>query len=60
MTEPIDESTLDRADEADVQEQSLAAVEADEPAPVSTSDEVDPFDAAEQGRVVDLDREEYR
>jgi hypothetical protein len=60
MTEPIDESVLDRADEADVQEQAQPTVEGDEAVAVSTSDEVDAYDAAEQGRPVELDQEEYR
>jgi hypothetical protein len=59
-TPPLDDSVLDQANEADAQEQALAATEGDDSAPVTTSAEVDDFDAAEQGRVVELDQEEYR
>jgi hypothetical protein len=60
MTEPIDESVLDQANEADAQEQAQSTTDGDDSVAVSTSDEVDSYDAAEQGRVVELDQEEYR
>ena len=52
------------ADEADVQEQAETVddieVSAGYPSSVPESLEVDEFDAAEQGRQVDLDPDEYR
>lgn len=60
MTEPIDPSVFDQANEVDVQEQALDTTEGDEPGTVRSSNEVDEFDAVEQGRTVELDPEEYR
>jgi hypothetical protein len=48
------------ANEADVQEQVATASEPVVDTPVTESAEVDEFDAAEQGRPVELDEDEYR
>jgi hypothetical protein len=64
VTEPVDPSVLEQANEADVQEQAQEQApdtpEGDEGVLASSSNEVDDFDASEQGRVVELDPEEYR
>jgi hypothetical protein len=48
------------ASEADVREQAETVTDAETDAPRTDSVEVDEFDAAEQGRPVDLDPDEYR
>lgn len=48
------------ASEADVQEQAESLTDAETTTPTTDSVEVDEFDAAEQGRPVDLDPDEYR
>jgi hypothetical protein len=48
------------ANEADVQEQSEDVAEVESVVPRSESVEVDEFDAAEQGRAIELDPDEYR
>ena len=61
MSETPEISTADaEASEADVQEQAEPVGDVEVDAPASRSAEVDEFDAAEQGRPVDLDPDEYR
>ena len=48
------------ADAADVQEQSESVTDVEVDLPPTESVEVDEFDAAEQGRAIDLDPDEYR
>jgi hypothetical protein len=64
MTERVDDAmplvTETEANEADLQEQAEPVEETEPVATRSASVEVDEFDAAEQGREVDLDPDEYR
>jgi hypothetical protein len=61
MTERPDFSSLDAdATEADVQEQNESVTDAEGDQEPTSSVEVDEFDAAEQGRTIELDPDEYR
>ena len=62
MTDPTGPQPLGDTDanEADVQEQSEDVTEVESSTPRTESIEVDEFDAAEQGRPIDLDPDEYR
>jgi hypothetical protein len=61
MTETPNFSPLDTdATEADVQEQAEPVTEVEIELPPTESVEVDEFDAAEQGREIELDPDEYR
>ncbi|HSP38429.1 MAG TPA: hypothetical protein VLR26_11810 [Frankiaceae bacterium] len=59
MTENADQSRSE-ATEADIQERSEDVTEIADADSPTTSLEVDEFDAAEQGRSVELDPDEYR
>jgi hypothetical protein len=48
------------ANEADVQEQATTVDDVEVVVEPSGTDEVDEFDAAEQGREIELDPDEYR
>jgi hypothetical protein len=61
VSETPQNSSLDaEASEADVQEQAVTVADVEADLPSTGSAEVDEFDAAEQGRAVDLDPDEYR
>ena len=61
MSETPEPPSFDaEASEADVQEQSETVTDVEADLPTTDSAEVDEFDAAEQGRAVDLDPDEYR
>jgi hypothetical protein len=48
------------ANEADIQEQTTTVDEVETVLEPSATDEVDEYDAAEQGREIELDPDEYR
>jgi len=61
MSETPNFSALDTdATEADVQEQAEPITDVEADLPPTESVEVDEFDAAEQGRPIQLDPDEYR
>jgi hypothetical protein len=59
-TQPTTSVTETDANEADVQEQTATVDDVETVLEPSGTDEVDEFDAAEQGRTIELDPDEYR
>ena len=60
MSESPQTDALTDANEADVQEQTATVDVVETVLEPSGTDEVDEFDAAEQGREIELDPDEYR